>query len=213
MANKSSDKQNNNLWKIIGVAGNSIWMNLTFLICCLPVITIGSAFSAMYTGIRYFIRGDSWIEGFKDGFKNNFFRVTAVWTVCLAIGVFVANDIFITVQHYSSKYIVSLVASCVILAIDLIFVTTFLIYNVYFPGKFVDVLSETASFMFSNILFLIICAAITWAPVVVFFSLPGIIMEFLLVFLGFYFSVSAFGVTIILKKPLIKVLKHKNRED
>ena len=57
--------------KIVNFAGTAVMLNMLFLLACIPVVTIGPAFSGLYSGVRYMIRGDGAIRGFRDGFKTN----------------------------------------------------------------------------------------------------------------------------------------------
>ena len=50
------------IMKLVNLAGTAIMVNLLFLLACIPVVTIGQAFSALLTAIRYQIRGDRWID-------------------------------------------------------------------------------------------------------------------------------------------------------
>ena len=54
--------------KAINYAGNTVMMNLLFLVACLPIVTIGQAWCGLLTAVRYQIRGDKWTAGFKKGF-------------------------------------------------------------------------------------------------------------------------------------------------
>lgn len=197
------------IWKVIGIAGNAIMMNLLFIVFCIPIVTIGPAICGLFSAVRFFIRGDSWISGFFKGFKTNIWRVLPVWLISLVAMVFVGNDVLITANNYDSKYLASLIISSVILLLVMMFVSAFLVYNVYFPGKMLDMLTEVSTFMFKVPLHVLVVTVVFWAPLGIALGLKGVMFEFVLVFIALYFSVSAFLCTFILKKPLIKVLNAK----
>lgn len=70
---------------------------LLFVLCCLPVVTIGAALSAVYaTMIR--IAGDgcsSTVRCFFGAFKENFRQATILWLLALLAGAVVAADIVV----------------------------------------------------------------------------------------------------------------------
>ena len=68
-----------------------------FLLCCLPVFTIGAALSAMYaTVIRIADDGCSGtVRCFFGAFRDNFKQATALWLPVALVGLLVAADIVI----------------------------------------------------------------------------------------------------------------------
>ena len=74
--------------KILTKVGTAVMMNLLFLVCSLPIVTMGQAWCGLMSALRYQIRGDSWWDGFKFGFKTRFLRGTVAWCALLAVGLF-----------------------------------------------------------------------------------------------------------------------------
>jgi len=63
-------------------------LNLMFLICSIPIFTIGAANTAMYTVLQRYHQGEEppIIKGFFRAFRDNFKSATLVWLVMLALG-------------------------------------------------------------------------------------------------------------------------------
>ena len=63
-------------------------LNLLFLICSLPVITIGASLTAMYaTSLRSVRYGDGYVfKTFFTAFKKSFKQATLAWLITLAAG-------------------------------------------------------------------------------------------------------------------------------
>ena len=38
--------------RVLSIAGNAVLMNLLFLLCCIPVVTIGQAWSGLLSAVR-----------------------------------------------------------------------------------------------------------------------------------------------------------------
>ena len=62
-------------------------LNALFILCCLPVFTIGASLSAAYYICYKMIRNeDSYIvKGFFKSFKENFKQATVIWLFVLLI--------------------------------------------------------------------------------------------------------------------------------
>lgn len=71
-------------------------LNLLYLVCCLPIVTIGAATTALYYVSIVSIRsGDGYvIRRFLDSFRKNFKQATIIWLVLLCIGVVLGIDLF-----------------------------------------------------------------------------------------------------------------------
>lgn len=71
-----------------------ILLNILFLICSIPIITIGSSLSALYTITLKMIQNEESyiIQGFFTAFKKNFRQSTLLWVFCLIGGVCLYMD-------------------------------------------------------------------------------------------------------------------------
>lgn len=61
-----------------------IYLNLLYLLCCLPVITIGAAQSGMMNAVRVLRDPDddsSCYKAFFRGLRSGFGKITVVWTI------------------------------------------------------------------------------------------------------------------------------------
>ena len=74
---------------------DTILVTLLFLLCCLPVFTIGAACAAMYAAMIAIV-GDSCtgvVRCFVDAFRSNFKQATLLFLPALLVGAVVAVDI------------------------------------------------------------------------------------------------------------------------
>lgn len=70
----------------INSIGNVFLLNLCFLLCCIPVITIGAASTALYA-VFLVEKDDSWVVfRFFKAFKNNFKQGTILFLLVAAVG-------------------------------------------------------------------------------------------------------------------------------
>ena len=80
--------ESNAVVKFLNKATDIIVLNVLFILCCIPIVTIGASFTAMYTvtlrSIRY---GDGYVARvFFYAFKKNFKQSTIAWVGILVIG-------------------------------------------------------------------------------------------------------------------------------
>lgn len=95
----------NNIVNIaLNKAGDVIICNLLFLLCCIPVITIGPALTALFHCMLRSAKGN--LNGasktFFRAFKENFFQSLAVWLLFLVLLIMLILNIrFLSLQNTS----------------------------------------------------------------------------------------------------------------
>lgn len=83
----------NVVWRTIDKIGKIFLLNLLWLICSLPVFTIGASTTAlMYTSMKLSDNEGYWHQNFFSSFKENFKQATALFFIYLAAGAFLAGD-------------------------------------------------------------------------------------------------------------------------
>ena len=74
------------------------YLNLLWLICSLPIVTVGASTAALYYATLKIVReqeGQSVTALFIKGFKDNLKQATALWLVMLAAGILIGADGYI----------------------------------------------------------------------------------------------------------------------
>ena len=196
--------------KVISFAGRVILMNLLFLVCCLPIVTIGQAWCALFTGIRYQIRKDSWFEGFRKGFKTRFWRGLIAWCVML-----IPNIYFVLELHHgfaqvfvanNSANTVQFISACVMLAMTTMVTAALLMLNVYIPTKIGTWITNATAMVFKAPIMLLIAAGLMWLPVLLGVLRMDWLFLTLMIFLVAYFPLSGLVSTLALKGTLMDYL-------
>ncbi|MDD3958724.1 MAG: YesL family protein [Clostridiaceae bacterium] len=74
-----------------------ILLSLLTIICCLPIITAGAAFSALYYVLLKMVRDNDngIIRSYFKGFKDNFLKATALWLIVAPVIVIVYLDFYL----------------------------------------------------------------------------------------------------------------------
>jgi len=75
----------------------SCYLNLLWLLCSLPIVTLGASTTALYYASLKIIRDEDAHVGtlFFRSFRENFRQSTVLWLILLAVGLFLAGDGYI----------------------------------------------------------------------------------------------------------------------
>lgn len=211
------EKQNwmDKLFNAITIAGTAILMNLMFLVACIPIVTIGPAWCALLTAVRYNIRGEGWFQGFKKGFCTRFWRSLIIWVVMAPVCLFFMNDLNNAVLFFeevgvNAESIIACAIPGLFFAMSAMVTISMLTLNVYIPTSVSNWIKNGVNF-FRRPVELLAAAGLFWLPLVLFrFCLvwftADVLMTAALVLVATYFSLAAVCGTLILKDPLIEFL-------
>lgn len=85
----SQDNKNKiNFFQRIDKIGDLFFLNILFVVSCVPIITIGAAFVALYSFTIKMVdnkEGSSVVKSYFKAFKDNFKQATATWLIILLI--------------------------------------------------------------------------------------------------------------------------------
>ena len=75
-----------------------IMLNIIFVICSLPIITIGASATAMYTVMLKMVKNEEGyiVKGFFIAFKENFKMSTIAWLIILPINLLIYWNIYLS---------------------------------------------------------------------------------------------------------------------
>jgi len=73
------------------------YLNVLWLVCSLPIVTVGAATTALYYSCLKLVRDEDSHVGacFFRSFRENFKQATVLWLILLAVGLFLAGDGYI----------------------------------------------------------------------------------------------------------------------
>ena len=104
----------NKFFTVMGRVADLIMLNVVFLICCLPIVTIGASLTALhYVTLKMARNEESYIiKSFFKSFKQNFKQATIINLIMLAVGAVLYLDLNIvsnlTVVPFSAAFIAAL---------------------------------------------------------------------------------------------------------
>lgn len=209
------------LMGFLNKAGTAIMMNLLFLACSLPIVTMGAAWSGLYGAVRFTIRGDSWWNGFKEGIKCHFWRNLIGWTFGVLVGGYASSKVFMGISNIvanpsilSVGVILPLVISVAVALAAMLVLAVMLPLGMYFPQLDAntwlvttwDVIGHAPLRCFG-------VAVLMWLPLGILFFAPDLMLMTAIVFVAIYFILATFIATVLLKNPLLRILKRYPREE
>ena len=198
---------------LVNLIANAVMMNALFLVACLPVVTIGAAWNALFSAIRYNIRGEKWFTGFKVGFKTRFWRSLLSWIIMLIpIVIVLWLDVITPLSDpafratMTSTSVVRLVAACLMAMMLTGFNAALILLNVYIPTSVGNWLRNAANMFFKVPLYLSFIGGLMWLPVLLFALAPTYFGYLIMGFLMAYFILVALGTTMLMKNTLLDFL-------
>ena len=77
--------------------GDMFILNILYVVCCIPIITIGAATTALYYNtLKMAENRESYVwKEFLRTFKENFKQATVIWMIILGIGAVLVADFFV----------------------------------------------------------------------------------------------------------------------
>ena len=181
-------------------------LNILFLICCVPVITIGASATALYTVTLKMARNEEsyMVKGCWKAFKSNFKISTIVWLIMLVLGIILGLDYRITAAFTG---VMGKVMQIAILIIGTFYTITMLYLFPYIARFVNDVknsLKNALLFSILNLPYTILIAVITIAPVFLTFLTGKTLAYGLFIWLFFGFAAIAYVNSLLFRKIFAK---------
>lgn len=98
----------NPFWRSLNTVADMLILNLLYVACCLPVITVGAATSALYAVSMKLASKDEDIyvtRSFFRAFVSNFKQATLIWLIFLGIGAFLLYDLYLVNVLYNLQWL------------------------------------------------------------------------------------------------------------
>ena len=113
------------LGNLLRVLGDLITVNLLFVLCSLPIVTLGASASAMYAVLLKLVRGEHVyvIRTFFKNWKDNFLKATAIWLIFLAMAAVVYADVLFAYTFEGNMRYTFLIVATVVGIIALLIMT------------------------------------------------------------------------------------------
>ena len=180
----------------LGLLADYLILNILYVICCIPVFTIGAAQAGLYNGLRILTSKEddsSCVKAFFRGLRSGFGKITLAWcitgiaTLVLGYSILAVYVFKLAGYSYSTS---ALVFSIIGTSIAAVYQSMLTLFHAYFGCTFRQLFRNTFLVILANPLRSIAVALIVWAPVILLIANFALFMQmaFLLVFL--YYSIT-----------------------
>lgn len=195
------------LAQMLGYVADLIILNIIFLICCVPVFTIGAAQAGLYTATRQMIDPNddrSVIKAFFRGFANGFGKITLSGTFFLLLDVILLYTLFMSIDY--PQLGIHWLFPTVILVLCLLVHSLLPVFHFRFSCGMFQLFRNCLLLLIAHPLRSLAVMALTWAPAVLFFTNPQMFIDLLPLFLMVYYSVAFLFGAFLMVKPFDQLI-------
>ena len=190
-------------------------LNIVWIICCLPIVTIGASTTALYYVTMKMVKNEEAyiVKSFFKSFKQNFKQSTIIWLIVLVVGIVFVLDLYILLQVDFSYENIIRYGIFAMIAIYLL-ITAYI-----FPvlAKFYNSIKNTFknAFIISirHLPYSVAILAINIVPMVVVLFVDGAFQYGSLLFLLLGFSLTAFCNSYMFNKIFDRYVPEEKEED
>ncbi len=201
--------------------GDLIILNVLFLLCCIPVVTVGAAQAGLYTGLRVVTNpeDDSSVSAaFFRGLKAGFGRITVSYTLILLPILALLMITFQTLYDPAALEAIGVSSGVRIIAVIAlcscaVFQTVLCLFHSRFTCSIPRLYKNTWMVILCHPLRSIGAGFLTWIPVILLLTyLPGFVALTPL-FLAFFYSFMCLLAQTLLRKPFQTVIDTFNERN
>lgn len=197
------EKGKSAFYTIMEIGVQSVVLNILFLLCSLPVISMGASLTALYAGLRAMVKREACFRAFFKALRTSFLRATAAWLILLPLTALVLFNGVSILYYYQPGALVPLILSIVLGVLLLGITTTVFLFYSRFEGSLWQLLRYGGTLYLTYPLRATLIALLTWAPMSLFFfpAASALLLPLLPVFLFFYFSVVSTAAIWLMNHP------------
>lgn len=185
-------------------------LNVVFVLCCLPVFTIGAAQAALYSGIRVLQDPEddtSPVKAFFKAFPVGFGSVTLSWLIFFVLEVLLG---FAVVFASGKVQVVSFWISIVGLILLALLHAQLPLFHSRFSCTAMQLLRNTFFLVLAHPLRSILVAVLIWLPVLMLLWNFPMFLFASLAFLLLYYAVAFLLSFLVMKKPFKTLIDNYN---
>lgn len=171
----------NPIMRFLLKVSDMVWLNILFIVCCIPIVTIGAANSALYyVMMRMSANEEGYVtHNFFSAFKNNFKQATIAWLIILVIAAVCGVNIYYLLS-IESEYLGYGIIPAILILLAVAFIGLYIfpliakfenslkqqVKNAFFISL-TQVPKTVLMLVFSSIPFLLLLNNLKWFPLLV----------------------------------------------
>ena len=160
------------------------WLNLLFIVCCIPIVTIGAATTALYyVTLKMAKDEEGYItKSYFRSFKRNFAQATVIWAMFLFVATILMFDFRIaggSDGSMSNVIVVAVFAMVIVVAMVLTYVFPIL---AKFDNTVLNTVKNAFLISIRHLPYTILMIVISIVPVVLIWFFPALLILVLIMF-------------------------------
>ncbi len=179
-------------------------LNVLFLLCSLPVVTIGASLTSLCAGQRALIKKEPCFRAFFHAFRAGFWRSTAAWLILLPINALLIFHAISLLPYWQQGGLVQLIFIGLLALLVLSITTTVFVFYSRFEGKLFQLLRYAVELAMSNFARAAIIAILFALPFGLAFFATSFFLVLGVLWLFFYFALAAWAAVWLMNKPFIR---------
>lgn len=185
----------------LNIVADFVFVNILFLICCIPIVTIGAARAAMCTVAAAWAEKESCGGGtFLRAFRDNFKVSLGPWLIMLGAGLFLALDAWFLFLYEIPGEIVWHVIVFLLSAVYLLILPQLFHVLARYTCTGITCLKNAALIALGNMVPSAVCAFVGAVPFLFMYYFTGLFLDLLLLWGLGYFSLAAYWEAGLMKK-------------
>ena len=201
--------------RFLGRLSDLLFLNMLFIVCCIPIVTIGAAQAGQYRAVLAMQDPDSeytWSQAFFKGFKEGFLNITVASTLMLILIFVVGINAFMVIYYEQAmKDSNSIIWVCPLgAALLMVFFFSMTLFHSRFGFQPWQLLRNGIVISLFNPLQAIINAALMWAPLIVFLVDVSVFMYITPLWILGYYSICSYFSVRLFKVPFQVLLNNYN---
>lgn len=198
--------------QVLRALGDFALLNVIYLVCCLPVFTIGAAQAGMSTAFRQLLRPDddrSPHAAFFRGFREGFGKVTLAWGLFTVLMGAAFASFLLAYNAAGQRYTIPAVL-CIIAMILFMFIQAIIpIIHSQLECSVLQLMVNSWLLLLAHPVRCIVSTILIWSPVFMFLFDPFMFLWALPITLTCLFSLVYMGIASMMKKPFKKLISQQ----
>lgn len=179
-------------------------LNILFVVCSIPIVTIGAAQAGLYTGVKTLLDKEDdtpCVRSFFKGFRSGFATITVVWSI-LSVIIALLCYCFFVVQYFDNVGFKPQVWMIILaLAICAVLQSNMTIFHSNFGCTKMQLVKNVFFTCIAHPLRCIAVGFTTWIPVLVFIFLFPVFLQVTPIWIAGYYTIAFVLNSIIMRKP------------
>ncbi len=147
-----------------------IYLNILFLLCCVPIVTIGAAQAGMMNAARVLQDPEdesSCYKAFFRGFSNGFGKITAIWCVLLVLIAAMLYILFAVIYFDAIWENAPVIPTVIGLAVGMLMQAMTAAFHSRFDCSVWQILRNSWYMILMHPIRALVMAVVAWGPVIV----------------------------------------------